>query len=64
LHGGLSLIVAGDMKSSQKRSLSVKWHLFVTMVEEVQILRERATRPRYTHNTFLVILDVAILDDL
>ena len=64
LHGGLSLIAAGDMKSPQKRSLSVKWHQFVTTVEEVQILRERSTTPRYTQNTFLVILDVAILGDL
>jgi len=34
------------------------------MVEEVQILRERATTPRYMHNAFLVILDVATADEL
>jgi len=34
------------------------------MVEEVKILRERATTPRYMHNAFLVILDVAISDEL
>jgi hypothetical protein len=45
-------------------ALKVKWYQFVTMVEEVQILSERATMPRYMHNAFLVMLDVAISDDL
>lgn len=34
------------------------------MAEEELILRERATTPRYMHNAFLVILDVANSGDL
>jgi hypothetical protein len=49
------------MQSPQKRSLTVKWYQFVTMVDKVQILRERAITSRYMHNAFLVILDVEIL---
>ena len=65
MHRGLSLIVAGDMKSPQKRSVRVKLYQFVTMVEEVQILRECATTPRYMHNNaFLVIYGVAISGEL
>jgi hypothetical protein len=53
------------MKSPQKPSRRLKWYQFVTMVEEVQILRERATTPRYMHNNaFLVILGVAISGEL
>jgi len=48
------------MKSPQKPSLRVKWYQFVTMVEEVKILRESATTPLYMHNAFLVILDIPV----
>jgi len=34
------------------------------MVEEVRILRERATTPRYVHNAFLIILNVVISVEL